>query len=244
MPRGLPDYGIPQYALATPSIDMATLFLAQTGICSVDGKGRIFYADNFHAGLAGFDTFNMGNGKLPYPTSTYCYIPPLSLGFNPGTYNGNGGAGVTKWFVIPDTEKMGLEVNVAAGSDHPVWYGIKLDYCYVDGSSKEWDVYWNTNNGAVQIHSNGQLITIDTYYINTYGWYYVPIKFVVNVKSGKYDRLLIGNKGYNLSSYSYNTSYLTVKGMLALQLYCIAVLPSTSGDYGRYGYIMLTVDEP
>ena len=244
MPRGLPDYGIPQYALATPSIDMATLVLAQTGICSVDGKGRIFHADNFHAGVYGFEQLSVGDGKPPYPANTHTYIPPLSLGLNPGTTSGNGTAWVTKYLTVPDTGKIGLEVMVAGGTDHPVKYQIQLWYCYKDGSGYEWTVGWYTSNGQVFIYSAGQTVTLDTYYVGTTGWIWTPIKLVGDVTQGKWDRLLIGNRGYNLSSYSANPRSMVVKGLLVLYLMCYPVMVSTSGDLARYGYMILTIDEP
>jgi len=244
MPRGLPDYGIPQYALASQSIDMATLLLAQTGISSVDGKGRITYADNFHGGLTGFMWSWGGDGKKPYPATTFCYIPPLSLGFNPGTYNGGGWSWVQKWLAIPDTEKIGLEAVVAAGTGHEVQYGLELWYCYQDGLAYNWTVYWHTGTGQISIYSGGQIVSLDTYYIDMSGWVYTPIKLVGNVTAGTWDRLLLGSRGYNLSGYIPNRPSLSRKGMLLVQLICSAVKPDTSGDFGRIGYMILTIDEP
>jgi hypothetical protein len=244
MPRGLPDYGIPQYALATPSIDMATLVLAQTGICSVDGKGRIFYADNFHAGTAGLELYVAGDAKYAYPATTHTYIPPLSLGMNPGTVNGGGRAEAYKILTIPDTPKIGLEVMVAAGTDHTVVYNFDLRYCYADGHAAIWWVTWDTGDGSLWIYSGTQFIKIDTYYINMAGWIWTPIKIVGNLETLKWDRLLIGNKGYNLSSYTSYPSTYPSKSMLLVWLSCSAKQASTAGDFGRYGYMILTIDEP
>ena len=244
MPRGLPDYGIPIYGLASQYVDMATLFLAQTGFTSVDGTGRIFYADNFHGGLGGFEATASGDAKTPYPATTHCYVPPLSLGFNPGTVNGNGTSWVRKWMAIPDTERMGLEIIVAVGTDHPVKYDIALEYCYRNGSSYQWSVIWRTDTGLIQIRSGGKFVTIDTYLVGVTGWYFAPIKLVGNVLNGLWERLLIGNKGYNLSAYTPSPSSLSTQGMLMIQLRCDPVQVTTSGDYGRIGYMILTVDEP
>jgi hypothetical protein len=244
MPRGLPDYGIPQYALATPSIDMATLVLAQTGICSVDGKGRIFYADNFHGGLSGFTLHGEGDAPKPYPSTTNCYIPPLSAGFNPGTLNGSGWSWIEKYLAVPDTEKIGMEVIVAAGTDHTVEYGIQFRYCYADGSAYHWVMYWNTATGQIRFYNNGVSINLDTYFIDLHGWVYTPIKMVGNIVAGKNDRLLVGNRGYNLSAYTPNLTTLPVKGMLSVALICKPTQASTSGDFGRFGYMILTIDEP
>jgi hypothetical protein len=244
MPRGLPDYGIPIYGLASQYVDMATLFLAQTGFTSVDGTGRIFYADNFHGGVSGFERNKTGDAERPYPTTEYCYVPPLSLGLNPGTINGGGQAWVRKWLAIPDTEKIGLEVIVAAGNDHAVQYNIMLEYAYADGSGSMWNVFYRTDNGQIQIYSGGVYVNIDTYYINATGWIYTPIKLVGNIRLNKWDRLLVGNKGFNLSSYNPRSLYMPVKGLTMVQLNCNPVYTATSGDFGRYGYMILTIDEP
>jgi hypothetical protein len=220
------------------------MVLAQTGICSVDGKGRIFYADNFHGGLSGFEPSYAGDGKYPYPSTTHTYIPPLSLGLNPGTSNGSGASWVTKWLTVPDTEKLGLEVMAAAGNDHAVIYEIQLWYCYKDGSGYDWVVGWNTSNGQVFFYSDGQPVILDTYYINSTGWIWTPVKIVGNITQGKWDRLLVGNRGYNLSSYIPNRPSMVTKGLLLVYLMCYPAQASTSGDFGRYGYMILTIDEP
>jgi len=244
MPRGLPDYGIPQYSIATQSIDMATLMLAQTGICSIDGKGRIFHADNFHAGLSGFEPGSGGDGKNPYPATTHCYIPPLSMGMTPGTINGNGVAYAYKILTIPDTNKIGIEVMVGAGTSHPIIYDVMVLYGYKDLAGYKWEVKWNTNDGTISINVGGSFINIGTYYPNASFWIWTAIKLVGNISTGKYDRLLVGNVGYNLSGYNaYNVSVPT-KGLFEMWLQCWPALTYQTGDYGRYGYVIVTVDEP
>jgi hypothetical protein len=244
MPRGLPDYGIPQYSIATQSIDMATLVLAQTGICSVDGKGRIFYADNFHAGLAGFELGSGGDAKNPYPSTTHCYIPPLSMGMNAGSINGNGVAYAYKMFTTPDTTKFGIEVMCGAGTSNPIIYDVMVLYGYQNSAGYKWEVKWNTNNGTISINVGGSFINIGTYYPNASFWIWTGIKLVGNISTGKYDRLLIGNVGYNLSSYNAYNVIVPTKGLIEIWLQCWPALTYQAGDYGRYGYVIVTVDEP
>jgi hypothetical protein len=244
MPRGLPDYGIPQYSVATQSIDMATLVLAQTGICSIDGKGRIFYADNFHAGLSGFELASGGDGKNPYPATTHCYIPPLSMGMYPGTINGNGLAYAYKLFTIPDTNKAGVEVMVGGTSSYPVIYDIMVLYGYKDMAGYQWEVKWNTNDGTISIYANGSFINIGTYYPVLTFWLWTQIKLVCNLFNGKYDRLLLGTMGYNLSTYNGVNVSVPNKGLFEMWLHCRPALTYQTGDYGRYGYVIVTVDEP
>jgi hypothetical protein len=163
---------------------------------------------------------------------------------NPGTKNGDGWAWAEKWVAIPDTEKVGIEVTVAAGTDHTVSYGIHYTYCYQDGSAYDWIVYWDTSTGKITFYNHGILTELDTYYIAMGGWIYTPIKLVGNIVLGKYDRLLVGNRGYNLTAYTPNITTLPVKGMLSVGLMCRAVQATTSGDFGRFGYMILTIDEP
>ena len=244
MPRGLPDYGIPQYSIATQSIDMATLMLAQTGICSIDGKGRIFHGDNFHAGLSGFELGSGGDGKNPYPATTHCYIPPLSMGMNAGSINGNGVAYAYKDITIPDTSKVGIEVMVGAGTSHPIIYDVMMSYSYIDGSGYKWEIKWNTNNGTISINVGGSFINIGTYAPNISGWIWTPIKLIGNISNGKYDRLLLGNIGYNLSNYNATNIGILTKGTLEIYLQGWGGMTYQTGDYGRYGYVIVTVDEP
>jgi hypothetical protein len=133
---------------------------------------------------------------------------------------------------------------VVAGSDHVIMYEIGLWYCYSDGHSYNWVVDWNTSTGQISIYSGSQSVILDTYSINTPGWIWTPIKIVGNIELGKWDRLLVGNRGYNLSSYIPLSSSLASKGMILIYLICKAVQASTSGDFGRYGYMILTIDEP
>jgi len=244
MPRGLPDYGIPQYALATQSIDMATLVLAQTGICSIDGKGRIFYADNFHAGLSGFELASGGDGKNPYPATTHCYIPPLSMGMNAGSINGNGIAYAYKLFTIPDTNKLGIEVIVAGSNNNPITYDVMVLYGYKDLAGYKWELLWNTNDGTISINKGGSFINIGTYYCNIAFLVWTQIKLVCNLSNGTYDRLLLGSMGYNLSGYNAVNVSVPSKGLFEVWLQCRPALTYQAGDYGRYGYVLVTVDEP
>jgi hypothetical protein len=244
MPRGLPDYGIPQYAQATTSIDLATLFLAQTGIASVDGKGRILYADNFHAGLAGFMLYKEGNASLAYPSSTNCYIPPLSAGFNPGTYSGAGISWLYKWITLPDTERVGIEAIFGIINGNNLMYSLMLDYGYSDNSEYNYTLRWYTDTGKVSITVNEKEVQIGSYEISVNGPVYIPVKLVGNISTGKYDHVLVGNKGYNLTSYNANIRALTAPGVVLASIGGGGVQSSTVGDYGRIGYMILTVDEP
>ena len=86
MPRGGPDYGNPVNQQAVKTVDPGEITRARLNTDTLDGKGRMFWFDDFHSNLSAWNIGQGGAAKYPIidvglGTSE---VPPSSLLLSPG----------------------------------------------------------------------------------------------------------------------------------------------------------------
>ena len=241
MPRGLPDFYNPDYGVAGSSRDLNPLILATLGFNSVDGLGRVLYVDDFQSSINHWHVNHTGGGSDPVLSGDYADHGLTSLKCDPGAVAVDDTSYVRRDFVIEEVDKVGVEVSIyteMATKRMEITFSKRFGevaydcLVWVDGEFGEVILY----DGVDYI-----LIHEDDLLSNYYAW--LTIKIVVDYNTGKYDRLIIGQKKYDISQYdlyTWDTGADDNRFMLELAAYSNGV----GSNPGYFGHVILTVDEP
>ncbi len=241
--RGLPDWGVSPGQVAAAGTDPGlTSEFVGLGISRLDGKGRVVIADTFRNGS---DSWFTNASTQIWPTTggaiggniAYPLVPPVSLLFertNLTTIT------ATRRQMIGVTTRLGLETAFFCSGVSSPTMDAELSYDTIAGRNVIVNLRFVASTGAIQVFNTagGTYATIATVGTSD-GW--VALKLVANAVTGLLERLLVGQKIYDLTQ-SCDNGFGTTPGKLQAQLKATGVALSTQRGY--VGYFLVTTDEP
>lgn len=240
MPRGFEDYENPSYSIAGRTIDISQMILSLSGVYSLDGLGRVIYADDFKDGIGAYqvvDTFTPGP---LIATGKQAELGAVSMSVDVGTPGVGGQKDVFKQLTANPTQSVGVQSSIAWYTGASLYY-LRLEYTdgvisrsgilKVDPATR--NVSYYSGAGYVVLTQLPTLPTLVTW---------VPLKVVLNLADNTYRRIIIGNTVYD------------VDGILAAPT---VIFPGKglgfgwtfdrSGAVDKIGYIghvLVTLDDP
>jgi hypothetical protein len=240
MARGYPDYANPVYTIASRNLDFNVINTMIGGIATLDGRGRLFWYDNFREGLGGWLPTYGGDGNLPVVSTAWSEVQPASLLLSSGSAGSSYTSQAVKQFVMPRNLPIGLECSFL--NDHGTGdIAIELAYYfpttgYVAGvkfESATKKVYLRTTGGYTELTEVGS---------------YDPrfnialVKFTADWINNKYGRLIIGDTEYDISAYPLNTVGFADRVHVEINLYLHGDVSDSEKFY--FGHVYFTTDEP
>jgi hypothetical protein len=240
MPRGYPDYANPLYSLASRNIDFGILETMAIGISSLDGRGRVFWWENFREGIYGWKLTSSGNGSVPYIHTLQSLIPPVSARLPCGTVGGSGLSLMLRQIALSTSISMGLEFSYAWEKDAADVYG-RLQYD-TGGVAHLMSIQINTETGLIRHGAAGgfvDLVTLDTLDEPDR---FVRFKIVGNFTTNMLERAIVGNVEYDLSAYTMGTAVPYLPGLVTVSFQATAQAAATPAV--NLGHVIFTIDEP
>jgi len=250
MARGTPDYDNPVNQISTKQIDTAQVTRSILNTNLLDGKGTLYWYDDFHTNLSAWFISNFGNSANPVIDGSFSEAPPSSCKIDGGLINSDS-TGLTRYYQMSTPSVMGAEISVfwssARKATGNISTGLSLDYfngTYLLTAS----IKISQLNSNIQIRDNSGWNTILTYdptYGGLQGFLWTPIKIVANFITGKYVRLIIGQTTVDISSYNLKSVGTSLNGMMDISIFAYNESPTTAPRlYSNIGHCILTVDEP
>ena len=240
MARGYPDYANPVYSLASRNVDFALIETGLIGAPSLDGLGRNIWWENWREGIYAWEPLPNSGVRLPYVHTKRAFIPPCScrLPAQPGGIGGASQIGRRGYF--HNALALGLDWSVAYDFTNTylnviLWYDTP-DTSYVG------TLQFKLDTGIVYINSGDLAPAIATVDAPSDPGSWLRMKLVINVQTGYYQRLLLGQVEYDLSSYPLRVLGVTDAGhyRVYLQARCDGGVAPTVD----IGHVIYTIDEP
>lgn len=243
MSRGSPDYGNPNYEIASSQSDLNDLIVYQKGFASLDGRGRTVVYDDLSRGLNSFIGLNSGGG-----------IEPRITHLNEGGYLGGltcelraDGIGarsaIERTFPIISSGRVGLEVAFCPNdSSLPMLFELHGEP--ITGSPRKASIYWDNGNQILMYGTGAGYNEMIPYLqvASNLGWW-VRFKVVFDFVNNEYVRFINGGREWDLSGYPLMTGYADRLGMCTF----LADATQVSGylsAIGYFGSFAVTADEP
>lgn len=242
MPRGNPDYLAPNSNVSTVQFDGASIVGGLGGVQSIDGRGRIIYAEKFNNGLGAWNKQSANNGITPYLSAEhgYPFYPPVSVVLDP--FDSDGVSSIKKQYTYAGNGRFGVEAAIHTSSNAAGFVlsitQIVISQVYYEASIKylrnDRKLYILTNDGYVD------LINFDDWGDIPEDWF--TVKFAIDTNSDYYIRATIGGIDFDLSNYELR--HFAMVGVPA-----ITVSIKCNGEVGYVepsgvGYVIITNDEP
>lgn len=196
MPRGFEDYENPSYTIAGRTLDISQMILSLSGVYSLDGLGRVIYADSFENGVASYqyiDTFTPG---ALVASGAQAELGAVSMAVDVGTPVTGGQKDVFRQLTAQPTQALAIQTSIAWYTAASLYY-VRLEF--TDGVISRSGIlkidpatrYVSYYSGAGYVNLK-QLPTLPT----AVTW--VPLKMVLNLSDNTYKRVIVGNTVYNL----------------------------------------------
>lgn len=212
MPRGSPDYGLPDYSFFSVETPISDVVAERQGFSRLDNRGRVLWFDDFRASLYRWQKDNDAPGVIPIHT--------LNKNLGVGYY-GNvkllpvGNAGVSQCsnrLVLPVSKRLGIETSFNF-TDNSGDFGFAVQHAIVDGVMKSASVQVLPSSGEVKIYiPGGQQSVFTPSNVNYLRSSFVSLKVVSDFETGKYIRLMLGNNQYDISSYTMPNGIAGISG--------------------------------
>ncbi len=240
MPRGLPDYYNPDTAVSQRVVDMTSIMASMVRVAPIDGLGRPAFIETFGDGAQRWALQAVGDGIAPVVQTTLPEIAPASLYFNAGTLAGLGASAALAQAYQPEATRFGFEVGISFPFDQGR-FEVGID---VETAAGEYTALWdfNIHTGAIRLQISTGTVTLDTNTSVVSAYLWLPIKFVFDVSTGKYERFILGSKRYDVSSYSLGLIPATTIGRVFIGLQAYAT--GAGSNAVKLGHVILTLDEP
>lgn len=247
MPRGGFDFGSINALYAANQMDTAEIQYSISGFSFIDGLGRTILMDNFKNGLgmwqmeatAGANSprlidrnFNQGGVIFSPPYAIYC-LSSVTDGsvsaIKQSTYQGN-------------QQKFGIEGGFYIFNNSSD-IRLYIEMTRLDMVTKFADIRISPLDGVIYLKSVNLWQSAGTFDKPVGSLFYrLQAKLTVNFDTLKYDKLLLGEVEYDLSTYALNGAAAGIAGVVVYQL----------GGWGRtganveayIGMIRCTKDEP
>jgi len=241
MARGTPDYGNPVNQQAVKTIDPGEITRAILNTDTLDGKGRLFWYDDFHSNLAAWSLSQQAPGTVPAISPAVAEIPPSCVNLFSGNVAGETSTMARNYF-LGQPARCGFECSIYLGNNIPVF---QMNVGYNTGT-----LFYNSSIAIPNPAVNEQIAvyTPSGYYniviVATTGGQsqWLPIKYVIDLTTGYYVRAVIGQNTYDLSGQQINSS---ASGNPAGQMnMSLNTLYSSVGQSINVGHFIMTIDEP
>lgn len=242
MPRGNPDYLSPNSNVSTVQFDGASIVGGLGGIQSVDGRGRIVYADKFSNGLNSWYKSYSGAGIAPYLSydNGYPFYPPVSVVLDPVAAAGN--SVLTNQFPFVYSGRFGLEVAFYTGVT-VAGFSLYVDQIISSQRLYQMEIKYSRLDKKLYIlDPSGYVDLLD---FTTWGdipedWF--TVKLVFDTSKDVYSRAVIGGVEFDLSGYSIRNFEWAAAPRLYISLKCVGEVGFV--EPSGVGYVIITNDEP
>jgi hypothetical protein len=202
MVHTLPDYTT-KYKLATifANIDEAELSVRLGSNCIFDRRGNVVFSDSFEQSAIFWTQTISGAGTSIAQDTTTARTGGKSVKFTLGAVIGAETL-ISKYLQSLLEKRIGIEAHFSTESTAGT-IEIRLDYTtgtrvYMSGIK-----YSVADEKIYYYASSGDFLTLATgIKIQHYKYTFIPIKYVIDLVTGKYVRLLFNNDVYDLSTYS------------------------------------------
>lgn len=240
MPRGLPDYYNPDTAVSQRVVDMTSIMASMVRVAPVDGLGRPAFIETFGDGAMKWNLDSGGDGVDPVVQTILPEITPASLYLDCGTLAGLGFSAALAQHYQPEATRFGFEVGISFPYDEGL-FQVTIDVLTAAGEySALWD--FNIATGALRLQISGGVVTLDTIHGVTSPYLWMPVKFVFDVSTGKYERFIVGSRRYDVSTYSMGLIPGINPGRVFITLQGYAT--GAGFNVVKLGHVILTLDEP
>jgi hypothetical protein len=240
MPRGYPDYANPLYSLASRNLDFGTLETASIGVPSVDGRGRILWWENWREGIYAWERLPTSGDRLAYIHTNKAFIPPACCRLPAQA------TGVTQASQIARRGYHNFAMSI--GLEFSVSYDVEDAHVRV---ASWYDTLTDTYNAELKLETE----TDSIYLADGVAWNLITtvatpsdpetwlrIKMVINAQTGYYERLIVGQIEYDVSSIPLPIGSGVDPGhyRAIIQARCdTAPIPTID-----IGHVIYTIDEP
>lgn len=235
--RGSPDSG---------GHDMAARLV---GVAAGDELGELIFEDTFKNGLNAWRLAITGAAALPVITTTEVFVAPNASLLDGGAAV-NDRSYMHKFLHSLEPGNIGVEawVKLPSIDEHTPDFFINISYMSPDGLA--------SYMGSLSFQSLddtwvlGQPAGVPSYPIlttplpppNNKG--FMPVKFVINWKTGKYVRVTISDRVFPVPDLPLPTGFLWLPGQIQVTLYAkFSAYFTTNGDV-VIGLVKITRDEP
>lgn len=241
--RGGPDENAPGWATAESNVDVGlAVEFGSLGFSRIDAHGRVFLADVFNGGLAGWNVSGSGAGNQAFITGLQSYAAEQCAVLDPGS-SGAGHSQINKSFPILPSQQLGLEAALmfAGSPNSPVSFSLQIGDNFPSNHEAELKFLLGTG-WQIWIGGNTyQTILADTT-IPAFGTWYIA-KMAADFAAGKWIRALITNAlgvptVIDLSGYTIGTGSHTPPILVHLDNF-----GNAASQYARVGYVVMSVDE-
>lgn len=240
MPRGLPDYYNPDTVVSQRLQSLDGVVAAQLGLSPIDNRGRLIWFDRFGDGLAAWILGSTGTGNNPVCSIAESEIPPASAYLQAAAAAPSGQSSMYRYMHVFGVSSMGLETSMLFNNTcGELYMGLSYDNSIHTYSAI---LYYYPGAHIFQIVDDVTNRTIKTMPTPSTTGFWVPIKIVADVESGKWVRAVIGMDQFDLSGYSLQSVGSVYSGRAGINL--ISIMTSGSGAATYLGHIYLTTDEP
>lgn len=240
MPRGYPDYQNPVNQVAGRLVDFAGIQSAILRLSTLDGLGRLVWAETFNEGSKAWAMSHTVSAEDPTITDTFAEVPPCCLRMNTvgaivGRYSM---AARSLMYTVP--QSFGLEwstlynqgdntMNVAASA-------------VLAGIAYQTTVTYAPASGQIGIIVADGTHILDTIPPSSAIPLWIPFKVVLNFATPALMRLLVGIRVFSLVDYAYITGPSADADHIEI---IFTSLSSGAGSLDQYiGHVYLTADEP
>lgn len=182
-----------------PVFDMGELVARLGSPVTYDRRGAVLWFTTFEYGLLGFSTATSGVGSTVKLTTDRVSIPPFAVELHSAAATGSD-AELIRQFPLPNDDRVGLMtfINFANDPDE-----VELEILHTTGSLGYYGVFriLNVDKKIALYTSTGyqDVVTLDHYW--TSASQFIPVKVVVNINTGQYERLLFLGQEYDLTAY-------------------------------------------
>lgn len=213
------DYGIytPKTTLAALE-DMAELAARLGSIVTFDRKGDVVWLDDFESGLSKWLTHGTGTDKAIEISSESSRDGGFSAKLTPGNAEDNY-AYIHHRAAMPVKSKIGLEFSFTMElyvkileARLELYDGTHGFYTRIRFDDEEHKLYYfNSEGNPVEFASEVTLFRQDKVFHT--------LKFVVDFEEEKYDRCILNNTQYDLSTYAIQKTEVALAPLLAEYIY-------------------------
>jgi hypothetical protein len=243
MSRGSPDYGIPDYSFFAVETPVSDIIAERQGFSRLDNRGRVIYFDDFREGIFRWHLEQDGTGDFP----KHLYTEGYSVGFYGAMmFRGNASGDVSGMFTrlnLPVSKKLGIEVSVYIINGFSR-VNILLEHLYtgINGFRAELSILKQTGEFVI-VNSGGDQHIFTPLDVTSLYNQWISVKIVADYSTGKYERLMIGNTQYDISSLSMTSGLTGFAGNTQAELYT-SVSDATYKQPVYIGYVIISGDEP
>jgi len=202
---GLPDYGM--YAALENMgnlVDYGELAARLGSIVTFNREGNMIFWDNFESTPLKWITWGAGPNFTVGYTSEVAFFGGQCVKLVTSSQN-NGGAGIIRYLLLQQDTKIGVEIAFAPENNEQTFY-ILLAHDTGSYSKQAW-IRFNCDTQTLALQDeNVNWIEIATglnFRMNKNTFHI--LKLVIDLKAGKYERILFDREEYNISEYGMRT---------------------------------------